>query len=346
MIYCVPGKHLESIFHGFTAPEITSIQKASGASVTKSLDRRDEERPEEMNARAKDRAEQMDPESEWAYILWHSYLTGDLSRLDMKVKAVRQIFKRLPSEPRCRVCQAPFRGIGGALVGVLGFGAGRSSFNPSLCGRCERIVKKHQVGAEIELTTLFADVRGSTTLAEEVGVFAFQSLINRFYQVCARVLAESDALVVRLIGDAVIGLYVPGIAGSEHARTAVDAACALLKATGHADSEGPWIEVGIGIHSGRAYVGAVGSSDIVTDITVLGDVANTTTPWLRPAGAQPVAQLGPDHVGIVLLNVMQARPNVQQRQVGQMLLRPFDHWRPNQSTRLRVKEQFGNFSLL
>jgi adenylate cyclase len=229
-----------------------------------------------MNAQSSDRLEHSDPETEWAYILWHSYLTGDLSQLNMKVKAVRQIFKHLPSEPRCRVCNAPFQGIGGAFVGVLGFGAGRSSFNPSLCGRCEKIVKKHQVGAKIQLTTLFADVRGSTTLAEEIGVSAFQSLINRFFQVCAKVLAKSDALVVRLIGDAVIGLYVPGIAGPEHARTAVEAASALLKATGHADPDGPWIQVGIGVHTGRAYVGAVGSSDIVSDITVLGDVANTT----------------------------------------------------------------------
>lgn len=228
-----------------------------------------------MNERPSDRVEHSDPETEWAHTLWHSYLTGDLSQLNMKVKVVRQVFKHLPSEPRCRVCNAPFRGVGGAFVGVLGFGAGRSSFNPSLCGRCEKIVKAHQVGAEVQLTMLFADVRGSTTLAEEIGVSAFQSLINRYYQVCAKVLANSDALVVRLIGDAVIGLYVPGIAGPEYARAAFEAAYALLEATGHADPDGPWIQVGIGVHTGRAYVGAVGSSDTVSDITVLGDVANT-----------------------------------------------------------------------
>jgi len=228
-----------------------------------------------MNAQADDQTEPLDPETEWAHILWHSYLTGDLSQLNLKVRAVRRVFKHLPSEPRCRVCNAPFKGVGGAVVGVLGFGAGRSSFNPSLCGRCEKIVKKHQVGTEIMLTTLFADVRGSTTLAEEIGVSAFQTLINRFYQVSAKVLAESDALVVRLIGDAVIGLYVPGIAGPDHARIAVETAVALLEATGHADPDGPWVQVGTGVHLGMAYVGAVGSSETVSDITVLGDVANT-----------------------------------------------------------------------
>jgi adenylate cyclase len=227
-------------------------------------------------ARPDDRAAHSDPETEQAYTLWHSYLTGDTSQLSPLVKLVRQIFIRLPSEPRCRVCNAPFKGIGGAVVGLIGFGAGRSSFNPSLCGRCEIITKKHQVGAEIQLTMLFADVRGSSSLAEEIGVSAFHKLINRYYQACAKVLAESDALVVRLIGDAVIGLYVPGIAGPQHARAALEAACNLLNDTGHADPEGPWIQVGIGVQTGLAYVGAVGSSSTVSDITVLGDVANST----------------------------------------------------------------------
>jgi adenylate cyclase len=229
-----------------------------------------------MEQRLDDRAAHSHPETLQAYTLWHSYLTGDTSQLSPLVKFVRRVFIHLPSAPRCRVCNAPFRGIGGAVVGMMGFGVGRSSFNPSLCGRCEVIIKKHQVGAEIQLTMLFADVRGSTPLAEQIGVSAFHQLINRYYQACARVLAESGALVVRLIGDSVIGLYVPGIAGPDHARAALEAACALLSDTGHADREGPWIQVGIGVQTGQAYVGAVGSSTTISDVTVLGDVANST----------------------------------------------------------------------
>lgn len=119
-------------------------------------------------------------------------------------------------------------------------------------------------------------MRGSTNLAENIGISAFQRLINRFYQASAEVLASTDALIIRLIGDAVIGLYVPGLAGSDHARTAVKAARMLLKATGHQDPDGPWIQVGTGVHTGRVYVGAVGSGDTVSDITVLGDAANAT----------------------------------------------------------------------
>jgi adenylate cyclase len=157
----------------------------------------------------------------------------------------------------------------------FGFETGRSSFNRSLCGRCEKIVKRRQVGIELQLTMLFADVRGSTTMAEEIGPSAFHRLINRYYRASTEVLGETDALINRLIGDALIALYVPGIAGPEHPQKGVEAARALLHATGHADPGGPWIGVGIGVHTGTAYVGAVGSGDSVSDITVLGDAANT-----------------------------------------------------------------------
>lgn len=245
-----------------------------------------------MKSQPEDREKHLDPQIESAQILWHSYLTGDRSQLNTKTRVVRQIFKHLPSAPRCRVCNAPFQGMGGAVVGVFGFGAGRSSFNPTMCDRCEKIVKKHQAGTEIQLTMLFADVRGSTNLAEDIGVTAFQRLINRFYRATTEVLAKTDALIIRLIGDAVIGLYVPGIAGPEHAQSAIEAARALLKATGQTDSDGPWIQVGIGVHTGRAYIGAVGSGDMVSDITVLGDAAN--------AAARLASQA---HPGEVLVSV-------------------------------------------
>jgi adenylate cyclase len=188
---------------------------------------------------------------------------------------MRRVFKALPSDTRCKICNAPFDGVASLLVRPLGFGAGRSSFNRSLCDRCEKIVKKYQVGIELPLTMLFADVRNSTTMAEEIGPSAFHHLINRYYQTSTQVLSKSNALINRLIGDALIGLYVPGIAGPEHGRSAVEAARALLQATGHGNSGEPWIGVGIGVHTGSAYVGAVGSSDSVSDITVLGDAANT-----------------------------------------------------------------------
>jgi adenylate cyclase len=48
-----------------------------------------------------------------------------------------------------------------------------------------------------------------------------------------------------------------------------------MKATGHEKSEGPWVPVGVGIHTGMAFVGSVGSAG-VSDITALGDDVNLT----------------------------------------------------------------------
>ena len=241
-----------------------------------------------MTVQSPNHQEEPDKQTARAHTLWHSYLTGDLSQLGAQVKLTRYIFKHLPTDPRCKVCNAPFRGVGGAIVNVFGFGAGRSEYNPRLCDRCEKIVKKRQVGLEVHLALLFADVRGSTPLAEEIGATAFHQLINRYYKTSVEVLTRTDALVNRLIGDALIGLYVPGIAGPDYARAAIQAARTLLEATGHADPGGPWIQVGVGVHTGMAYVGAVGASDSVSDITVLGDAANTA--------ARLSAQAGPGEV--------------------------------------------------
>jgi adenylate cyclase len=238
-----------------------------------------------MDSQSKEKSGYPSSQEERASILWHSYLTGDHSRLDAMTRVIRQVFKRLPSAPRCMVCNAPFHGVGGMVVKIFGFGAGRSSLNPTLCGRCEVIVKHYQVGMEVPLTLLFADVRGSTTLAEEIGPSAFHHLINRFYTASTETLIHSKALIEKMIGDEVAGMYVPGIAGPHHARVAVDAARALLKATGYSSPDGAWIRIGIGIHTGVGYVGAVGSSQGVSDITVLGDVANTAARLASQAGA-------------------------------------------------------------
>ena len=114
-------------------------------------------------------------------------------------------------------------------------------------------------GAEVEASMLFADVRGSSKLARQMSSMDFTRLMNRFYTVSREVLVESDAIVEKFVGDEVVGLFLPFLAGQEHAVRAVEAAEALLRATGHGTAEGPWVQLGAGVHTGRAFVGIVGS---------------------------------------------------------------------------------------
>jgi adenylate cyclase len=164
------------------------------------------------------------------------------------------------------------------------YGKRPSNLNPQLCNVCEVFARKYQGGAEIELSLLFADIRGSTTLAERMGPKEFHNLINRFYTTATHILVQSDALIDKIMGDQVAGMYVPGFAGQDHAQRAVSAAKEIMGATGHGSPDGPWIPLGAGVHTGTAFVGSVGSEEGTTDITVLGDAANTAARLSTVAG--------------------------------------------------------------
>lgn len=188
-------------------------------------------------------------------------------------RTVRRVFGMLPSNPRCKVCNSPFKGWGGSLMQMIG--REQSRFNPRYCQPCDQF--EHPGGAEVVLTMFFADVRGSTRLAEQMSAVAFSQLINRFYSVATDALVDADAMVDRLVGDEVVGLFIPGLAGHMHARKAIRAAQRLLQHTGHGAEGGPWIPVGIGVHTGVAYVGIVGGSEgKPKDFTALGDNVNIT----------------------------------------------------------------------
>jgi adenylate cyclase len=151
----------------------------------------------------------------------------------------------------------------------------RPNLNPHLCNMCEQFARQHQRGADIDLSLLFADVRGSTKLAEDMPPLEYSRLINRFFDAVTRVMVRSDALTDKIIGDQLAAMYVPAFAGAKHARRALQAAQQVLAATGHGAGKEPWIPLGVGVHSGNAFVGAVLSEDGASDITVLGDAANT-----------------------------------------------------------------------
>lgn len=120
---------------------------------------------------------------------------------------------------------------------------------------------------------LFADVRGSTGLAEKMGTAAFADLLNRFYRTATDVLVDRDAIIDKMIGDEVMALFLPGYCGPDFPRHAVEAAEALLRAVGYRPGATPWLALGIGVHAGPAFVGNVGGQG-VTDFTALGDTVN------------------------------------------------------------------------
>ncbi len=188
-------------------------------------------------------------------------------------RVLRRIHSRIPSSPRCKMCAAPFGGPGGLVMPLLGHA--RWAKNPKYCAGCFRMLRQNHGGAEIDCSLLFADVRGSTPLAEQMPPREFTRLMGRFYDTASDVLVNHDAFVDKFVGDEIIGIFVPAMAGEVHASRAIDAAQALLRRTGHEEADGPWVPIGVGVNTGTAYVGSIGEGPD-TEMTAMGDVVNTT----------------------------------------------------------------------
>ena len=118
------------------------------------------------------------------------------------------IFRRLPSNPRCRLCAAPFGGIGGPIVRTL-WGKRPADQNPNLCGVCFSFVTSNHGGAEIDMSMLFADIRGSTSLAETMPPGEYRALLDRFYNVAADAVFANDGFLDKFVGDEVVATFVP-----------------------------------------------------------------------------------------------------------------------------------------
>lgn len=212
--------------------------------------------------------------------MWSKILTDG----NIWTKRFRPIYSRLPANPRCVNCHRPFAGIGGALLRVFQR-VRRSSKNPRYCAACHSFTSQFPGGAEVELSMLFVDVRGSTTIAENMEAPEFSRLMNRFYEAAINVLIRADAFIDKLVGDEVTALFIPGYAGGNHAKKAVEAGKALLRATGYGTANGPWVPIGVGIHMGMAWVGSIASpSEEATDFTALGDNVNITARLASNAG--------------------------------------------------------------
>jgi adenylate cyclase len=189
-------------------------------------------------------------------------LTGESGGLASQ----RRVFRRIPSPPRCKICAAPFAGLGGLIFRGAGFR--QSPGNPALCGRCIAKLRKRQMtGVEIPITLLFSDIRGSTAVAERMSPADFHTFLNRFYRLASDSIVAHDGIVDKVFG---------GISGPRHPAAAVAAAIDLAERAAQASAPLVSIPIGTAVHTGVAFVGATGLGTTVDDFTALGDAVNIT----------------------------------------------------------------------
>jgi adenylate cyclase len=122
------------------------------------------------------------------------------------------------------------------------------------------------------ISVLFVDVRGFTSLAEQLAPAEVANRLNRFYALASNTIFDYDGTLDKLVGDQVMAFFGAPLYSKDHPERAVQAALQIISGMRSLAADEP-LRVGAGISTGEAYVGNVGGG-VIADYTVLGDTVN------------------------------------------------------------------------
>ncbi len=131
------------------------------------------------------------------------------------------------------------------------------------------------------VTVLFADIRGFTSISEQLSAEEVTNILNVYFSAIAPIIENHNGILNKFMGDAVLAVFGEPIKNENHAIDAVRCADAMLKKVKQLqakwlDEGKPKIEIGIGISTGEAFVGDIGSEERL-EYTVIGDTVNTAS---------------------------------------------------------------------
>lgn len=154
-----------------------------------------------------------------------------------------------------------------------------SYVSPDLVAELVRHPERLQLGGQRrELTVLFSDIRGFTTLSEGLAPEELVKLLNRYLSPMTRLVLEEKGTLDKYIGDAIMALFNAPLDLADHPTRACSCAVRMLQALSELNEtllhdQLPAIAIGIGIHTGQAVVGNMGA-DNRFDYTAIGDSVN------------------------------------------------------------------------
>jgi adenylate cyclase len=147
--------------------------------------------------------------------------------------------------------------------------------SPTLVGRLAENPDELKLGGEIrDLTILFSDIRGFTTLSENLDPAALTTLLNDFLTPATDVLLKAEATIDKYIGDAIMAFWNAPLDIPDHRRKACLAALAMRRALEELNRQrGMALKIGIGLNSGACCVGNLGSAQRFS-YSAIGDSVN------------------------------------------------------------------------
>ncbi|NLN26919.1 MAG: adenylate/guanylate cyclase domain-containing protein, partial [Firmicutes bacterium] len=144
-----------------------------------------------------------------------------------------------------------------------------------------------EAGRRMEVTILFADVRGFTAFAEQASPEDVVRCLDKYLQVMADSILAHGGMLDKYVGDSVMAVFGAPLPRPDHAQAALAAALDIRRRVAaigeHEDHPGAALEVGIGIHSGEAVVGSIGSP-LRREFTAIGDAVNVASRLEEAAG--------------------------------------------------------------
>lgn len=220
---------------------------------------------------------------------WRDLLNADRSALPTITRAISGLYRRLPGSPRCKSCRAPFSGPASPVLRLLGVKPW--PLNERLCAPCYKGLGQKLGGAEVPVSLLYADVRGSTALAEQTTPTELRSLLNRFFKKVLAAVESEDGVIDHIVGDGVMAMWVPVWSGHDHPRRAVAAGRKVVADLAIDQTLRASLPAGVGVHTGTAWVGVVGETG-KHDFTVVGDTPNTVARLGSAAGGGQLVMSG------------------------------------------------------
>ena len=136
-------------------------------------------------------------------------------------------------------------------------------------------------GKRADITVLFADIRNFTSISENMDANSVTMILNEYFSALVPIIEEYGGVLNKFMGDAVLAIFGEPKKTDNHALEAVQCAFKMLKKVKHLqdkwmDEGKPKIEIGIGISSGEAFIGNIGSQERL-EYTVIGDTVNTAS---------------------------------------------------------------------